>query len=92
MQQEKYWQINILNAGSLCWILWAPHLVTGFLEYMADLKCHAFPLDELYKMGAKHRLHMHHWFFSSDLTSYWRGGRISRAKVHFSKCFVSARL
>lgn len=54
-----------------------------FMEYMADLRDAGLSLDELYKWGEEHRLHMHHWFFSSDLTSYWRGGRISRASAFF---------
>ena len=29
------------------------------------------------------RLRVHHWFFSTDLTSYFRGGRISRASCVF---------
>lgn len=34
-------------------------------------------IDELYKWLEKNKLKMHHWFFSTDLTHYKRGGRIS---------------
>ena len=30
-----------------------------------------------------HKLHLHHWFFSTDLTSYLRGGRISKTAAMF---------
>ena len=46
-------------------------------------------------MGAKaladwleaNRLRVHHWFFSTDLTSYVRGGRISRTAAFFGGVF-----
>lgn len=53
------------------------------MEYLADKRDEGMSIDELYQWGTEHRLHMHHWFFSSDLTSYWRGGRISRASAFF---------
>lgn len=31
----------------------------------------------------QHRLRLHHWFFSTDLTSYLRGGRISKTAYAF---------
>ena len=33
------------------------------------------------------RLRLHHWFFSTDLTSYVRGGRISRTAAFFGGVF-----
>ena len=48
-----------------------------FMEYLADNRDAGMSLDELYHWGEENRLHMHHWFFSTDLTSYYRGGRIS---------------
>jgi DegV family protein with EDD domain len=51
------------------------------VDYMADLRDAGKSIDEVYKWELDHRLHIHHWFFSTDLTSYWRGGRISRASA-----------
>lgn len=31
----------------------------------------------------ENKLRLHHWFFSTDLTSYYRGGRISRSSAWF---------
>ena len=36
------------------------------------------PLDELYQWLEQNKLCLHHWFFSTDLSSYIRGGRISK--------------
>lgn len=40
-------------------------------------------LDEAAAWVEEHRLNLHHWFFSTDLTSYYRGGRISRSSAWF---------
>ena len=48
------------------------------VEYVADLRDEGASLDEAYAWALEHRLHVHHWFFSTDLTSYVRGGRVSR--------------
>ena len=36
-------------------------------------------LEENAKWAQENRLFLHHWFFSTDLTSFIRGGRISKA-------------
>lgn len=40
-------------------------------------------LEETEDWLEKNKLRLHHWFFSTDLTSYYRGGRISRASAMF---------
>ncbi len=35
-------------------------------------------LDELYAWAEANRLRLHHWFFSTDLTFYIKGGRVSK--------------
>lgn len=40
-------------------------------------------LDEAAAWLEDNKLHLHHWFFSTDLTSYLKGGRISRTAAHF---------
>ncbi|WP_054742763.1 DegV family protein [Cellulosilyticum ruminicola] len=49
------------------------------MEYLADLKAEGKSLAELYDWVQNNKLKIHHWFFSTDLTSYKRGGRISSA-------------
>ena len=40
-------------------------------------------MDELHNWLMENRLTVHHWFYSNDLTSYFRGGRISRTSAIF---------
>jgi len=49
------------------------------METLADKHDAGVPLDELYRWGEENKLCMRHWFFSTDLTAYIRGGRISKA-------------
>ncbi|MGX7030339.1 DegV family protein [Vagococcus zengguangii] len=43
----------------------------------ADMRDQGKPLEEVAKWVKDNRLNLHHWFFSTDLTHYQRGGRIS---------------
>ena len=47
------------------------------MEYLADLRDEGKPLEEVAAWAEEHKLNVHHWFFSTDLTSFKRGGRIS---------------
>lgn len=47
------------------------------MTYLADLRDEGKSLTEVYDWAEKNKLRVHHWFFSIDLTSYKRGGRIS---------------
>ncbi len=49
------------------------------METLADLRDSGMGIDELYEWATDHRLELHHWFFSTDLTFYVKGGRISKA-------------
>lgn len=44
-------------------------------------------LDEAARWVEENKLRLHHWFFSTDLTSYYRGGRISRTSAWFGTVF-----
>ena len=35
-------------------------------------------IDDLYTWIEENKLRIHHWFFSTDLTFYIRGGRVSK--------------
>lgn len=49
------------------------------MDQLADLRDAGWTIDELYAWIEERRLHLHHWFFSSDLTFFVKGGRISKA-------------
>lgn len=48
------------------------------LDYLADLRDEGKSADELYDWISQNKLKLHHWFFSTDLTFYIKGGRISK--------------
>lgn len=48
-----------------------------FMNYLADKRDEGLSFEECYKWAEENKLKVHHWFFSTDLTSYRRGGRIS---------------
>ncbi len=49
------------------------------MDTLASLRDEGKTIDELYSWVEKqHKLELHHWFFSTDLTFYIRGGRISK--------------
>ena len=48
------------------------------VDYAADLRDQGLSVKEVYERTEAHKLHVHHWFFSTDLTFYIRGGRVSK--------------
>lgn len=48
------------------------------METLADLRDAGMGIDELHQWIESHKLELHHWFFSTDLTFYIRGGRVSK--------------
>lgn len=48
------------------------------MDTLADLRDCGKTIDEVYEWAIANRLHLHHWFFSTDLTFYIKGGRISK--------------
>lgn len=48
------------------------------METLADMRDTGKTIDELYEWVEENKLRMHHWFFSTDLSFYVRGGRISK--------------
>lgn len=49
-----------------------------FMDQLADLRDEGYSIQELYEWAMKNRLRLNHWFFSTDLTFYIRGGRVSK--------------
>ena len=49
-----------------------------FMDRLADLRDEGYSLGALYEWAMENRKKLNHWFFSTDLTYYVRGGRISK--------------
>ncbi|MCH5261809.1 MAG: DegV family protein [Lachnospiraceae bacterium] len=49
------------------------------MDKLADLRDDGMGIDELYQWAEENRLKLNHWFFSTDLTFYIKGGRVSKA-------------
>ena len=71
--EEKYPNLKIKVVDSL-------GASSGYgllMSYLADLRDEGKTFDACYEWAEANKLNVHHWFFSTDLTSYKRGGRIS---------------
>ena len=53
------------------------------MDKLADLRDSGMSIDDLQQWAEAHKLQLHHWFFSTDLTFYVRGGRITKAAGWF---------
>lgn len=77
--QEKYPDRKIYIVDSL-----SASSGTGlFIDKLADLRDSGMSIDEVYQWAMDNRLKLHHWFFSSDLTFFVKGGRITKAAGWF---------
>lgn len=48
------------------------------VDKMADLRDEGMSIDELHNWVEQNKRRVHHWFFSTDLTFYIKGGRVSK--------------
>ena len=48
------------------------------VDKLADMRDEGIGIEEVYQWAEEHKLELHHWFFSTDLTYYIRGGRVSK--------------
>lgn len=72
--QEKYPDRKIYVIDSL-----AASSGYGLLvDAAADRRDEGMSIDDLYAWIEENKLRVHHWFFSTDLTFYIRGGRVSK--------------
>lgn len=53
------------------------------MDKLADLRDEGKTIDEVRNWTEKHKKELHHWFFSSDLTFFVKGGRVSKASGWF---------
>ncbi|MBR0406500.1 MAG: DegV family protein [Clostridia bacterium] len=77
--KEKYPERKIYIVDSL-------GASSGFgllMDTLADLRDGGMDIDSLHEWAEAHKLEVHHWFFSTDLTFYVKGGRISKAAGWF---------
>lgn len=68
--QRKIYIIDSLAASSGCGLL---------MDKLADLRDEGMGIEELAAWTESNKLRLHHWFFSSDLTFFIKGGRVSKA-------------
>lgn len=54
-----------------------------FVDKLADLRDSGMNIDELRDWAENNKLHLHHWFFSTDLTFFVKGGRVSKVSGWF---------
>lgn len=74
MLKEKYPERKIYVVDSLA----ASSGYGLIMETLADMRDKGVSIDEAYAWIEANKLRMHHWFFSTDLTFYIKGGRISK--------------
>ncbi len=48
------------------------------MDKLADLRDQGMGIDEVYAWAQENKLKLHHWFFSTDLTFFVKGGRVSK--------------
>jgi len=77
--KERYPDCNIYIVDSL-------GASSGYgllMDALADRRDEGMSAEELVKWAEDNRLRDHHWFFSTDLSAYVRGGRISKTAAVF---------
>ena len=53
------------------------------MDKLADLRDEGLSIEEVRDWAEENKLRLHHWFFSTDLTFFVKGGRISKASGWF---------
>lgn len=67
--ERKIYVVDSLGASSGYGLL---------MDTLAEMRKDGKTIEELYKWAEEHKLNLHHWFFSTDLSFYIKGGRISK--------------
>lgn len=55
------------------------------MDMLADKRDEGFDIDRLRDYAENSKLNVNHWFFSMDLTSFLRGGRISKTQFRVGR-------
>lgn len=53
------------------------------MDKLADLRDSGMSIDEIKDWAEENKLKLHHWFFSTDLTFFIKGGRVSKVSGWF---------
>ena len=72
--ERKIYIVDSLNASSGYGLI---------MDKLADLRDEGKDIDEIYNWIEEKKLYLNSWFFSTDLTFYVKGGRISKASGWF---------
>lgn len=75
--REKYPDRKIICIDTLC----ASSGYGLLVDYAADLRDSGLGAEEAAELIEKRKLTVHHWFFTTDLTYFYRGGRISKTSA-----------
>ena len=79
MIKEKYKDVKIYIVDSLA----ASSGYGLLMDKLADLRDEGKSIEEVRNWAENNRLSINHWFFSTDLTYFVRGGRISKTSGFF---------
>ena len=71
---RKLYVVDSLNASSGFGLL---------MDKLADLRDEGMSIDELYAWAEENKKYCHAWFFSTDLTFFVKGGRVSKVSGWF---------
>lgn len=55
------------------------------MDKLSDLQEEGYTIDQLKDWAEENKLKLHHWFFSSDLTFFIKGGRVSKTAGFFGQ-------
>ncbi len=77
--EEKYPDRKIYIIDSLA----ASRGLGLLVDKLADLRDEGYTAKQLYDWAEENKLNLHHWFYTTDLTYFVRGGRVSKASGWF---------
>lgn len=72
--EERYPDRKVYVVDSIC----ASSGYGLLVDKLADLRDEGMEAEELFAWAEEHKYHLQTWFFSTDLTFYIKGGRISK--------------
>ena len=58
------------------------------MDKLADLRDQGKTIDEVYQWAEENKKRVNHWFFSTDLTFYIKGGRVSKTSGKIGRAHV----
>lgn len=78
--QEKYPDRKVYIVDSLC----ASSGYGLLMDKLAELKEEGMSIEELRNYAESHKLNVQHWFLSTDLSFYVKGGRLKKSSAFFA--------